>query len=104
MSQSDQQENLTRVSEVIGQLVMNFYRSTLETGAPWHMGDLTKYVAGRTTTAPDSAGRILRSLRQSGKLNYVVLSRSESLYESLPLVDRKPAGSVGIFPVERHGS
>ena len=98
-----QQQNLTRVSEIIGPLVLAFYLLTLESGAPWRMADLTAYVAERADTAPDSAGRILRSLRQTGKLDYEVLSRSESLYQSLP-VGRKQPVSEGPFSVERYGS
>jgi hypothetical protein len=33
------------------------------------------------TTAPDSPGRILRELRLTGKLNYVVINRRQSLYQ-----------------------
>lgn len=99
---NEQQENITRVSEVVGPLVLEFYRLTLGTGHPWHMEELTAYVSERTSIAPDSAGRILRALRQRGMLSYRVLSRSESLYESLPM--RKSPASVHSLPEEQHGS
>jgi hypothetical protein len=95
MTYHEQQENITRVSDVIAPLVRDFYRATLAAGNTWHMEDLTRYVSERTSIAPDSAGRILRDLRQKGHLNYRVVSRSESLYESLAVgAERKPQGSV----------
>ncbi len=98
----EQQENIRRVSEVISGLVLDFYRTTLASGQPWHMEDLTLHVSSRTSIAPDSAGRILGSLRQKGYLNYRVLSRSESLHESMS-VSRKPPASVGLFDQEIPG-
>jgi hypothetical protein len=35
--------------------------------------------------APGSADRIMRRLRQEGKLNYNVVERKQSLYEALPI-------------------
>jgi hypothetical protein len=82
---TEQQENMSRVSDAITPLVMEFWNTTNETGDAWHMEELTNFVSQRTTVAPDSAGRILRSLRQQGKLNYRCIERHKSLYESLPL-------------------
>lgn len=50
------------------------------------MQDLTEFVSSRVNgfVAPDSPGRILRLLRQSGRINYVVISRSKSLYRIIP--------------------
>ncbi len=76
-------ENLERVLVKIGPVVLAFCREILSQGRPrFHMMELTAYVrrcAGEV--APDSAGRILRELRQHDALNYKLISRRESLYE-----------------------
>jgi len=48
--------------------------------------ELRAFVAQRCgATAPASADRILRDLRQRGTLKYVVVSRRRSLYRVLPV-------------------
>ena len=69
-----------RVYGRIAPLILRFYRE--HTGETFHMEQLRGYVFARTSDiAPDSPGRILRELRLENRLNYVVISRSESLYQ-----------------------
>jgi hypothetical protein len=76
----EQQENLERVSSRIERAVMQFCREHRS----FHADDLRRYVINETgITAPASADRILRLLRQQKKLNYRVVDRRASLYEVL---------------------
>ena len=97
---SEQSENLERVSERIAALVVEFCSRALESGQPqFHMEELTLYVYEKVkVSAPDSAGRILRDLRQRGVLNYRVLSRSKSLYEVLAKDTEKTDEAVQADP------
>lgn len=72
--------NLSRVNIKVAHLVTAFIRGR-GVGSHFHMEDLTKYVTDQETVAPDSPGRILRDLRSKGKLDYKVISRSQSLYQ-----------------------
>lgn len=84
----EQQQNIERVEDRIGRHVLAFCRERLARAelfgvgaALFHMADLTAYVRKQDgSVAPDSAGRILRSLRQKGAVAYSVEKRSESLY------------------------
>lgn len=69
--------HLARVTSRIKAAIIAFTaRKTL-----FRADQLRAYVALRCgTTAPASADRILRNLRQRGRLNYVVVNRRESLY------------------------
>ncbi|MCC6409465.1 MAG: hypothetical protein IT453_20065 [Planctomycetes bacterium] len=49
-------------------------------GHEFHAQELRDYVARVHPTAPASADRILRDLRQRGDVRYVLVSRSKSLY------------------------
>jgi ribosomal protein S25 len=42
-------------------------------------------------TAPSSADRVLRKLREEGKINYILVNRSLSLYQALPLEEKPNA-------------
>jgi hypothetical protein len=75
-------DNLFRVTERIGALVLEFYQIRLSSGKiQFHMADLNRFVLSHTGIAPDSAGRILRDMRKHGQLDYTLISRKESLYE-----------------------
>jgi hypothetical protein len=81
---SEQTENLERVSARIGGSIVSFCRRRIDNGdRTFHMIDLTEWVSSIHPIAPDSAGRILRDLRQRGKVRYRLLSRSQSWYEVL---------------------
>jgi len=61
--------------------VLDFFELRVRNAAPaFHMSELTEYVRSRVPTAPDSAGRIMRHLRDEGALDYELVSRSKSLY------------------------
>lgn len=83
-SSTEQSENLNRVSERIGGLVLAFCAEAVRTShAVFCMEELREYVYQQQLghIAPDSPGRILRMLRREKRLDYTVLSRSQSLYE-----------------------
>ena len=70
--------SLYRVNDRIAGHVLVFCRAHV--GLEFHMDWLTEYVRECGWAAPDSAGRILRSLRQKGRVEYSLLSRRDSLY------------------------
>ena len=74
---NDQQENLDRVRISIGDIVREF---VLAQRGEWTSAKLRAYVSQRAPSAPASADRILRDLRQRGEIDYVVVDRSKSTY------------------------
>jgi hypothetical protein len=72
-------QNLQRVSAKIGAAIIEFVR-----GNPtFHANDLRNYVASSVAgVAPASADRVLRDLRSRRLVDYVVLSRRDSLYHA----------------------
>lgn len=82
---NDQTSNLTRVSEAIAAHVTAFIASHI--GKEFHVESLRRFVFEHTEgyVAPASPDRILRDLRQKGRVNYEVVSRSKSLYRALPV-------------------
>jgi hypothetical protein len=80
----EQLENLERVSDRISGAVLAYCRRVLATRQRpvFHMEELRAYVLKQNLgpVAPDSPGRILRQLRLEGKVDYKVISRSESVY------------------------
>lgn len=61
--------------------VVAFFRLRLRNGAPvFHMAELTEYVRARVSTAPDTAGRIMRLLQGDGHVRYELVSRAQSKY------------------------
>lgn len=79
----DDAANLARVNARIAMHVKAFVADVLAADGTFHMADLLAYVRERVPdTAPDSAGRILRDLRQKGEIDYMVLDRRASLYEA----------------------
>ena len=73
-----QRDEVERVGGEIGAAVLSFARARLAAGGEFRMEELRAHLG--PGHAPDSAGRILRLLRQRGALGYEVVSRSESLY------------------------
>jgi hypothetical protein len=70
------------VHAAIGARIEQFARQRIADGRrQFHAADLREYVAAVHPTAPASADRILRALRQEGRISYVVLNRRASLYE-----------------------
>jgi hypothetical protein len=75
-----QPANLARCKAVIAPVILDFWKGK-GTGTRFHMEELTNFVRARVPAAPDSAGRILRDMRQGGELNYSVVDRRKSLYQ-----------------------
>lgn len=75
----EQTEQLKRVSDRIGKAILSFQR--IHPGQ-FHVDELRKYVIDTVgIVAPASPDRVLRLMRAEGVLSYVVVSRSQSLYE-----------------------
>lgn len=68
-------EFLESVSERIAGRILGFCASRV--GKEFHADDLRQHVGD---CAPGSADRVLRLLRQTERLDYVVLNRRKSLY------------------------
>jgi hypothetical protein len=76
----EQRENIARVHHKIAPAIIDYFRSR-NVGYVFHVDDLRRAVAARYPgCAPDSAGRIMRDLRQSGLIDYAVINRRQSLY------------------------
>jgi hypothetical protein len=74
----EQEEHLERVSSRIARAILDYCRDHRQ----FHADDLRRAVTNRTgITAPASADRILRDLRQRHVIDYKVLDRRASLYE-----------------------
>lgn len=86
-----QATNLKRVTAVIDRHVLRFCRERWNQPPPrFHMDELQTFIRSQVGVAPDSPGRILRSLRQRKLIDYVVVSRRASLYE----LTKEPAVAV----------
>lgn len=85
MRDKEQKENIERVSSRIGVAITEFWSERI--GKQFHVEDLRKFVSAKVgeKVAPASPDRILRQLKQSGKVNYKIVSRRKSLYEALPV-------------------
>lgn len=84
----DQQiQQVERVGGRIGLDIITFLRHRVSLGAvAFRMETLRQYIETTgNASAPDSAGRILRLLRQNGIINYKVVNRRQSLYEVVEL-------------------
>jgi hypothetical protein len=85
---NEQTAQITRVNQRIAQHIIAFMRTHKE----FHGDDLRTYVMARVGhVAPASPDRILRDLRQKNYVNYEVVSRSKSLYRSLPVEVYQPS-------------
>lgn len=77
---TEQATELRRVRVTIDPLVLAFF-ATKRPGDEFHVNDLTRHV---WQTAPhvaaDSPRRVMAALKDAGKLNYELVSRSQSLY------------------------
>ncbi len=77
---NEQSENLSRVTGRLASSIVEFFGPRL--GQRFHVEELLAYVRSQVgEVAPDSPGRVMRLLRREKRINYVVVSRSESLYE-----------------------
>jgi len=77
-------EQLNRVEKTIAQVVTDFV--TAHIGKEFRGAELKNKVAleiGFTKAAPSSPDRVMRDLRQRGKINYKLVNRAKSLYLGL---------------------
>jgi hypothetical protein len=76
----EQQENIARVHHKIAPTICAYFKQ-LGLGGEFHVDQLRRYVGRHyPDTAPDSPGRIMRSLRGRKAIDYVVVNRRASLY------------------------
>jgi hypothetical protein len=76
---ADQRAEFARVSSRIAKSIVEFCEA--RSGQTFHADELRAHVAQKCgPSAPGSADRILRSLRQSGHVRYALLNRRQSLY------------------------
>lgn len=81
----EQQRQLSRVRARIGGAIIEFVNQRLQQGRPdFHAEELRRWVQERAPGAPGSPDRVLRDLRQSGLIRYVVTDRRRSLYRLVP--------------------
>lgn len=66
---------------------VNYRAGLAGEGSAFTADQLRFYVNNNTEggVSPSSADRVLRMLRQEGKLGYVVLNRGKSLYRAVPV-------------------
>lgn len=80
----EQQAQLTRVTGALASSILRFCRARLATGrAEFFATELREFCDGAHQSAPGSPDRVLRALRRDGILDYVVVSRKDSLYKLL---------------------
>src|SRR5262245_56170469 len=75
----EQRVEIARVHSKISACITNFFRER-GVGAQFHVDDLRRYVAAHALIAPDSAGRIMRDMRERSWIGYEVVNRRASLY------------------------
>ena len=83
MAGDSHEESLARVKRCIGAAIEKFCADRLLLGMPeFSMRDVDGFVREtvKCPIAPESVGRILRDLRQSGRIGYVLVSRRKSAY------------------------
>lgn len=80
--QETQAHEIKRVRRNIGGLVMQFCLNVWDGPQEFYMSDLEAYVREFDQhSTPGSAGRILRMLRKEGRVDYVILRRSDAHYQ-----------------------
>lgn len=77
-------QELERVGLNINQVLVAYWKLKMQAAdRRFTATELRQFVQHHNFgTAPASADRVLRTLRQKGKINYVVVNRAKSLYEA----------------------
>lgn len=73
-------ENLDRCMVKLGAAISEFFAAR-KPGDYYHGPELTNYVKERVPAVAESPTRIQRLMRKRKLINYVCISRSESLYQ-----------------------
>jgi hypothetical protein len=88
---NEQTQQMNRVVATAGEAVLDFIKTRLtdteNTGA-FTSEQLRFYVNNNVSgrfISPSTADRVLRDLRQKGKLDYLVLNRGKGLYRAVPI-------------------
>jgi hypothetical protein len=95
---NDFPEDRERVTSHIGWVVLDFFRLKLARNRrcstnQFHASDLHRFVASKCPeAAPGSADRIMRVLRQGGRLDYVLVDRSCSQYAAVSVEPKLKKG------------
>jgi Fe2+ or Zn2+ uptake regulation protein len=71
----------TSTTEAVSNAILKFFEHRREHGPfTFYADDLRRWVQRQITVAPATPDRILRLLRQQGRLNYTVANRAKSIY------------------------
>lgn len=79
--------------------ITRFVNARLAEGTVFTADQLRFYVTNNVVgkVSPSSSDRILRQLRQQGKVNYYVVNRGKSLYKAIPVEYlTSDAGALGV--------
>jgi hypothetical protein len=87
---TEQIQQLNRVAATAKEAILDFIKARLadtENNGAFTADQLRFYVNNNTSggVSPSSSDRVLRQLRQEGKLDYAVLNRGKSLYKAVPI-------------------
>lgn len=76
----EQQANIERVHHKIAPAILAFF-ALHGRGSTFRVDELRMFINAKfPSVAPDSAGRIMRDLRERGEIDYDVINRRQSLY------------------------
>jgi hypothetical protein len=85
---TEQTSELRRVVTRFTPMLLSWARDRIATGnAFFYLIEPTNFIGMHYPVAPDTVGRVLRYLRASGQLDYVVRNRSKSSYELLAVCE-----------------
>ena len=81
----EQDVELKRVTGRLAESIELFFKALLP-GETFHAEQLHEFVTNRLGKfqSPESATRVMRSMRQAGQINYTLLNRRQSLYRKEP--------------------
>lgn len=76
---AEQKEQLARVNERIGALILDFYNKHGH-GYVFTLHEITLFVMKQVVCSPTSPYRIMSSMKTAGIISYTVIDRSQSQY------------------------
>jgi hypothetical protein len=96
---NEQTQQLNRVAATTSEAILEFIKGRLadpETKGAFTADQLRFYVNNTVVrgVSPSSADRVLRMLRQRGKIDYQVLNRGKSLYRAMPITEVRATVTV----------
>lgn len=78
--------NLERTEDNLTGLIVDWFNAH-EVGHEFHLGEFTRDILNVQLCSPCSPYRIMALLRKKGLINYKVVNRAQSLYQTTPLDD-----------------